>query len=375
LISIVFVFSKKSLIVNFFLKFREEIAITLIIIIFTYFTEIWGDNQGRVVAYKHIVWFLESFFIPLFLISAFKDIFQEKSWKDVIITIGTIASIITLFLILNPSINLLVRSSIIIDSLDVMSGGQEYRGFTLSEGASYSYGIIQGLILVFCLLSVRENLLYALPILPLFISIIFNSRIGLAPVAIGFFLMFVSRQMKFQYLIYITILIGFGYWFVNDSSFAKQNSDSLEWSLSIFEDTSNLLKGEDDNSNYSVLSNQMFFLPDEMIGVLFGEGKDVFMGLDRNSDMGYVIQIFRGGVFYLLILLLFLWLIFKKCYLVAPDKIFSSLFLLTILIVNIKGDALFVSSGFFRLFVFYYIYSLSIVNKNTSLKINKILVL
>jgi len=360
LISILYVLFKRTLFVNFIITFKQEIALTLLIATYAISTEMWGDNQGRMVAYKHIIWFLECFFIPIFFVAFFKDIFQSKNWENIIIFVGISASIITLFLIFNPGINAAIRSTVITDSLDVIGDSWDYRGFTIAEGSSYSYGIIQGLILSLCLLKIKENWLYILPILPLFISIIFNARIGLAPVAIVFVLMLLNKQFKIKYFLFISIIVIFGYWFVNDSFFAKQNSDSLEWGLSIFEDTNNFLSGNDNGSNYTTLSDNMLFFPDSAINIVFGEGNDVFLGVNRNSDMGYVIQIFRGGVFYLLLLLSFLWIIFKNSYLYAPNKILSILFVVTIIIVNIKGDAFFNSSSFFRLFIFYYIYSLSI---------------
>jgi hypothetical protein len=357
LISLVYVFFNSNKYIDFFWKFKTVIFFTFLIAFYAALTEVWGDNLGRIAAYRHIIWFLESFFIPMFFLSYFKDVFCEKSWVLIIVFLGSFASLVTLYLILNPSLNVLVRSSVIIDSLDVVNDGDwDFRGFTIAEGASYSYGVVQGLILAFCLIKSKESWLYMLPVLPLFISIIFNARVGLAPVALAFVLMLFNGQLKVKYFFFFSLVFIAGYWFVNDSSFAKQNSDSLEWGLSIFEDTSNFLSGKDNNSNYTALSEQMLFFPEKAIHVIFGEGRDIFLGVDKNSDMGYVLEIFRGGIIYLLFMLFFLWILFKKSYNISEDKFIPILFILTILIVNFKGDCFFVSNSFIRLFSFYYVY-------------------
>jgi hypothetical protein len=43
----------------------------------------------------------------------------------------------------------------------------------------------------------------------------------------------------------------------------------------------------------------MVFLPEKEINILFGEGRSVFDALGKDSDIGYINQIFIGGIFYL----------------------------------------------------------------------------
>lgn len=357
-ISFIYVFFQKSLLLNFLSTFKHEIFFTLSIAFYAFLTEIWGDQLGKIVAYQHIIWFLECFLIPVFLVFFFKDIFRKIPWENTIIIIGTIAALITLFLIINPEINAVVRLSIIMDTLDANSDSWDFRGFSLAEGSSYSYGIVQGLILAICLFKLKDSLYFIIPILLLFISIIFNARIGIAPVAVVLFLIFFLGKLNMKSIFLIIAIVIVGFWLLSESSFSQQNEDSLTWGLSIFEDTSNFIKGQDDSSNYSVLINDMSFFPNNLIHIIFGEGKDIFYATNNNSDIGYVLQIFRGGIVYLFIMLLFLWKLFKRNYKYAPNKFLPILFLITILIVNIKGNALFISHGFFRLFIFYYIYCL-----------------
>jgi len=250
----------------------------------------------------------------------------------------------------------------------------DFRGFTIAEGASFAYGVVQGLILSICLLLMLKNLKYFIPILFLFISIIFNARTGLVPVFIFIIILLINKQIKLKQILLTMILIFVIGYIVRYSIFAQQNETSLIWALSIFTDTQNFVKGNENSGNYSVLFNQFLFFPSDFLGLIFGKGVDVFGAGDRASDVGYVIQIFKGGILYLTLMLIFLWKLFIRNFKNASNKFLPILFFITIIIVNIKGNAFFLSSSFFRLFTFYYVYSIltsemNLLNSQTESKI------
>ena len=336
--------------------FKREISVTFLISFYIFSTQLWGESAGAVAAYSHVIWFLESFVISYFILSVFADFFTEKKWENLIVLVGTIAAVITLFLILNPSLNEYVRSNVIIETLDTVSESEwSFRGFSVAESSAYSYGIVQGLVLALCLFKVKDSPLYILPILLLFVSILFNARIGFVPAGFALALILFSGKIKLKSLVLLVLILFLGEWLLYDSAFSEQNESSLTWGLNFFSDTLNMVKGEDDGSNYTVLFNEMLFFPETLIGFLFGEGKDLF-GLRGGTDIGYILQLFKGGIVYLLLLLCFLWFLFKRSYKYSENKFIPILFFITILIVNIKGNAFFLSNGFFRLFISYYVY-------------------
>ena len=352
-------FFKKNYCLTLSLILKLNFFFTFILASYALFTVTWGAGDGQRVAYQHIIWFLESFFISVFFVTFFQDVLQKITWEKSIILVGLVASLITVFLILNPSVNEFIRSSVIIDSLEQQEGTDwDFRGFSISDGAAFSYGVIQGLILAFCFFRLKDSLWYFAPIFLLFISIIFNARIGIAPVAISLILLLFSKQLKIRIFLIIAVIVITGNWFFNNSSFSQENEKSLEWGLSIFEDTFNFIQGEDDSSNYSVLTDDMSFLPNKSIHIIFGEGRSVFGIAEKSSDIGYVNQIFMGGIMYLGIMLIFLWYLYRKCRENSTNRIFVMLFVLTILVANIKGDAFFMPNGFTRLFIFYYVYQM-----------------
>jgi hypothetical protein len=107
----------------------------------------------------------------------------------------------------------------------------------------------------------------------------------------------------------------------------------------------------------------MFFFPKNTNEFLFGTGEDIFLNIKRSSDVGYVLQIFKGGIFYLIILLFFLILMYRRVRRIDHDKFLPIFFILVILIANIKGDSLFLSGGFFRLFTLYYVYEILLIKE------------
>lgn len=348
------IISKKGYL--FITLFKNEIIFSLILILYSSLIVFWGDGTAFKVPYTHLVWFLECFVIPFFLMFFFKDIFQKRSWEYIIVNTGLIASLITLFLILYPEINFFIRDAVIRDiPINISDPKTLNRGFTIAENSTYGYGIIQGLILVICLMSIKKNYLYALPIVFLFVSILFNARIGFACVIIGILLMLLRRRIKIlNIFIFVAVLI-IGYIFLFKSNFSKNYLDSLQWGFDFFKDTLNYITGNEQHiSNYSILEKMIFF-PSKIINIIFGEGRIVFYAT-RHSDIGYINQIFIGGIVYLFLLLSFLFYMFLRNIKITTNKLLTILFFLTLIVVNIKGDAFFVPSGFFRLITFYYVY-------------------
>jgi len=356
--------SKKSQ--SFITLFKNEIFFCIILIIYSIFAGFSGNGTAYDVPYKHLIWFLESFCIPYFFMYYFKDLILKKTWEAIIVQIGFIASLITLFLILNPEINIYIRESIIRESLTSANYAEKWlRGFTIAENSVYDYGIIQGLILSVCIISVKKNILYAIPVLFLFISILFNARIGFSVLIITISLMVLRRNISVKHILFFSLSISVAYFLLSQSELYRNNVESFKWGLSFFEDTIKFSKGQDSSSGYSIMIENMVFLPSNIVGLLFGEGRTVFAGI-KQSDIGYINSIFIGGIFYLLLILFFLYYMFKRNIKHTTNILLSLTFFLTLIVANIKGNALFMPLGFSRLITFYYIYCILLKNQSKS---------
>lgn len=327
-----------------------------------------GNGSAITVPYSHLVWFLECFIIPIFLLTFFKDIFEKYSWESLVVIAGTIAAFITIFLINNPEINLWMRGSVIVDSLDTTGKEWSFRGYTFAESSAFGYGVIQGIFFAICLFSLKKSNLYFIPLIPLLTSILFNARVGFVVVIISLILMLVYKRIKIKGLIATGVLIFITVLFYNNSAFINENKTTIEWGMTFFDETFSFLSaGDTSNSTFGALAGTMLFFPKTFFGLIFGEGRTVFAQQSMDSDIGYVNQIFTGGLIYIGIMLFFLWYMYKRNLKYATDKLYPILFFLTIITVNFKGSVFFMSHSFFRLFILYYIYCIFIAEE----KINK----
>lgn len=363
LIAILYIVAKKKTI-YFIHLFKNEILFTLILVAYSLLTSLLGDGSALTVPYKHVIWFMECFIVPSFFMFFFKDIFHRLAWETVVVPVGFFASLITFYLIMNPDINFIIRTSVIENAEKVSSQYSIFRGYSIADGANFSYGIVQGLILSICLLSIKKNILYVVPIFFLAISILFNSRIGFSVVLVSMLLILIFKEYKFSTIVSICIVLYLGTYILFESSFYQSNEQSIKWGVRIFQDTQRF-DVEDANSNYYNLY-RMLVLPSSLAGIFFGEGKTLFASIYQ-SDIGFINQMFIGGLVYLIAMLLFLWFIFWRNYKYSTNRIYPFLFLFSLLVVNIKGDALFVPSGFFRLISFYYVYCIFMVENDTKI--------
>lgn len=311
---------------------------------------------------KNILIFLQSFFVPF----AFVHILRNKLGYSVydmlhfFVNIAIIQSFFVILMLLFPSfrefsfLNLMNFSE---DSKELHPFLWHIRSFGLSSQYLFAYPIFQGIAIMFAIiLSITRSLKYIIPVPLIIVSIIFNARIGFVPIIVftlvlllsaSFLLKIktISRIIKLFLIVSIVLILStillVRYEFID--TFAK----TLQWISSDFE------SGESQTA--SILISKHLFFPDSTLGIIFGEGRYLFMNSleTKSSDIGYINNIFFGGFFYVFLITLYLCLISILSYCYTNDfyirVIIFSIFL-TVLIVNIKGFA-FQGSSFFNLFL------------------------
>lgn len=351
LLGFIGLFLKKKAI-SFFKQFKFDFLLFLILVVYTFLATILGEGAAKDLPYMQFIWFLESYIISVFFYAYFSKIFEKFSFEKIIVWIGFLASIITVYLITHPAANLYVRSSVIMDSLDLLEKPEFYRGFSIAESSSYIYGILLGIIASISLLVLKKNMLYLFIIVFLLVAIMFNARTGLFIFAFSLILSLLRGEFNYKIIFYfISLMVVINIVFFT-SSFYANNEESFKWIFGAFNSTKSI-DVNDENSNYSFLY-QMIFLPDTVMGFFLGNGK-MPMNSSGGSDIGYIRHIYIGGILLLLIELSFLYYLFKRSITNSASKSIDYIFLSAILIANFKGDAFFVPSGFIRLFILYYV--------------------
>lgn len=314
-------------------------------------------KDGVMLAYKHMQAFFETFVIGYFLSEIIK--YYKIDILKYIIFIGVIASLITIYLLLNPMKSVHIRTNVITDSLvDLGYDAKQHmwRSFGVAEGLTSIYGVIQGFLAALCVINIEKSILYLLPIPFLVLAAFVNARTGLLIflVPVPFFLMYTLRWKK-GFVIYIAVLtlaICLYMFFLND-----EIKETVEWGFSMFKDIGNLMSGEK-TGNIKVLLEDMLFFPKNEMSFLFGTGSMAISEKGKTSDISFINQIFIGGFFYMFIIFLFLVYLTIFSYRRTKSFSFATLVFCSLMFMNIKGMDPTLPNGLVRL-LFLYLFSVS----------------
>lgn len=322
------------------------------IIIYSLFREV---IQSEIVFfYLQISMLIETTILPICMIIIYKQIKPDGDLLNEIILLGTIASLFTLGLILNPALDDFVKYNLLRTT--------EYtefvakRTFGFAEGLTFSYGTVQGLILAIILLRIGKNSAYYFLVPLFFISILFNSRTGFTPVVVALFLSLIINFNVKKIMIFTVIFFTF-YYVYNSTDLVYEYKQTIEWGLDFFIQSSDFLSNKSNESNtLTTLFNDMAIFPNSTTEWIFGTGENLFVNINHSSDVGYIIQLYYGGLFYVLLIFLIVSRIILNIKKITPSyKTLFIVLIVCILLFNIKGN-LFSPSGILRTIMLVYIY-------------------
>ena len=326
-----------------------------------------NEGNAESTPYSLIIWLLEIFFIPIMIVEKVFPKINQYSFASIIIGIGVFASLISVFMLLNPSITNFVLGSVIVKPYD---NAFDYwlRCFGIAEGLTNSYGIIQGVLGSLCLiLGNRRKWYYYLFLILFALSAIINARTGIIALIITICFKFVYSSIKTKVsFVTISIVLYFLFIFVINK-YAEDFVATLEHVSNFFTSTSDYIFKGEKNDYYGALDTFIQF-PDTFVGFIFGEGITLFGAYNRaSSDISYINQIFTGGLIFLIGLLAIQIFIYRKLLKLYPDKFFVCLLFLTALIINFKGVGFCISESYSRFVML--LYAVLIHNKYFTNKI------
>jgi hypothetical protein len=352
-------------------KFKYELFFFSLIIIYSFIRDI---SSGSIVFfYQNLLILLEAFLIAFFLIALFNNNQINKGpdkFINILIILSFVASLITLFLILNPDINDAIKFEYM--KYDkVLWKYQLNRGYGITDELLFTYGIVQGIILCFCITKMFSNVLYIIPVPFIFLSIFVNARIGLIPL---FFLpFFIKIPLKIKLLstkistkelwrilflfIIISLITVIGLNFLTED-IKESIIARFDWAITFFNETKDFLFGTKTTTynNYKALFGEMVIFPQTLGTWIFGEGKLLFVDSERTTDIGYLLMLNYGGIVYMMLFFVILTYMFIRLIKsVKEKKYLFYILILTILAANYKG-LFFISKPGFRLFILIYIY-------------------
>lgn len=315
-------------------SFKKIGLLFFLLVLFSYVRELF--TYELVFFPSNILLFIETTFLPFFIYYYLKKIKPNGDIIKEIIYVGFFASLISIAMITNEGLANYIRYNLL--KTDFYTDIVAHRAFGFAEGLTFSFGTIQGIILSLCIFYSKSNKVYILFIPFLFISIMFNARIGFLPVVIASIIYFILNFSIKRVATIVTILLVTIVAFSGSTLFEKY-SDNIEWGLDFFFQASNFLSGSKSDNTLDTLTGDMAVLPQTQIDWLVGSGENIFTRAIRNSDVGYFIQINYGGIVYIgLICLIFAYLIIQNFKVSKQYRWIFAVLVLTFIISNFKGN-------------------------------------
>nr|WP_199156606.1 hypothetical protein [Pedobacter sp. ASV2] len=334
---------------KYLVAIKYYIILILVVIFFSFLREI-NNPQGFVFFIPNLMLIFEIFIIPIGIIMFYNDLKRDDLILETI-KLASIAGLITFMLILNSSLSDFVRYNLLKN--DEFTESLAHRTFGISESLTFSYGLIQGLMVPLVLFYSKKNInvLYTLPLF--FISVLFNARIGFVPILLGLIFYFI---LNFKVKQVLFLFFGFlaGYLLLFQTKLFEEQKQTIEWGLDFFTQLSDFSSGQrtTGGNTFDTLFGDMLVLPENSWEWLFGTGRNIFVNaFGESSDVGYIIQLAYGGVFYISIFGFILYNLYEFSKVKnSEEKYLGVLCIVIMLIANVKGN-FFTTVGIFRLMV------------------------
>lgn len=302
------------------------------------------------------LWLLFCTVVPFFITEALITKIKYMTFWEFIIELGFIASIISCIALFSRPFNDFLRNIQLELNTEggVLDMQLDFRAFGFADLLTSAYGYIQGLIASLCLFLIdKQHKRYILYIVLLFISVVINARTGLFPIGLTIFYLSINSILNFK----IGLLIKYiatsvlGVFLV--IMVLMQFPDIIDFVQDFIDQLSLIfLEDEFENSAYS----KMLIFPNTTTGLVFGEGHSIFGSETMDSsDIGYVNQIFIGGLVFVITLVIYELFIYSSILKMSKEKAFATIFFISILIFNYKGVNFYsFSVSYLRLWILYY---------------------
>lgn len=230
---------------------------------------------------------------------------SEEHFLKALLIAGSIATIITIVCLLNPSFQDYVRNQIIQVGEKDYIYNNDYRGFGIASAHTSNYGFTLGFLTGLGCFYLTQNkwFLYCIPFM--IIAGLVNSRTSLI-IAAAMIIIFLVRAQKKLYAFFVGCL-GFLLFTYFDSFILifGLSDRTYEWLMSFQQQMMSVAESGDLTASHagSEIFGRMIIWPETTEQWIIGRGYDIFRakGEIGNSDNGWIRQLNYGGIIYLLI--------------------------------------------------------------------------
>ena len=341
--------------VRLYLKsYKIEFVLSFLMLI--YVTSICAINGTEQQGTNIALWIVSTVFVPVFLIEQFFHGNKSFVFFDLIILVGFIASLFSCTALFYPPFNSFLRSiQVTREFTDFAEMQFSFRYFGLAINLSNAYGYVQGLLASLCLLRLNKTRKrYIIYFFTFIISVVVNARTGLFPIFLTLVYLLTKSFLKFDVWTMSKIASGSTVIIVLIMYLLSINSEVEAFFFDFFTQISDLLFSNDSGIEDSVYYTMIRF-PETTIGFIFGEGRSLFNEETfENSDIGYVNQLFIGGIIFVSMLLMYEYCLYYRIKQRSKEIVFSTIFFISILVFNYKGVNFYTSCSFVKLWMLYY---------------------
>lgn len=320
-------------------------------------------NHSFSFIYSNIVLIVESIVIAIYIAYFFfKNKYDNNKLLLSIVSIGLIQALFAILMFCVRDLQELFIKLCIYRGFDPVPFEQfkNYRFFGFSSELTFTMPIVQILITYIALIKVKFNIKNQLVLkiiisLLLLFSAIINARISIVILLICFFLYYIFtifdkktslKKKKIVNLIVLSCILGIIILFLINSIF---NIEQLDWILTSIKEILMIfgikIGSVDEINTFSLLFNSIKF--PNIKDIWFGLGINIFNTEFYRSDIGYLNNIWYGGIVYCIaIYTCFLKFIFSKKKIMKNDLLFKLILIFVFFISNIKGNVFGVNSLF-----------------------------
>lgn len=368
LVSFIYAVFNFPVFLKYIREYKKELWLIALMMLYLSVMLLFHSNSEVQGASRLIELVLTLLFIPIFLVNVVLSKHKNKGFLNIIIHVGLIAALITSFCLIFPSVQSFIRGIQTERELASLERLDELfiRGFGLGGNLTSSYGYMMGICGGICLLRLNTLRWYYIFYILLFVlGAAVNARTGIIAVVIASVLMLIKQVKHFSIsygiaLFLILCLLIWGYrsmevYLPNAYHFV---SDFVDFFLS-----------KDDYRTSSYV--RMLHFPKTTLGLWFGDAKDVMgSGGYDSSDIGFVRDIYLGGLVFLSLLMLEQFIMYRKMMHRSGDVLFIIFLSLSVLVFYYKGFMPYISSAVTRFVTLYYfVLVYNKIHKNNIIKI------
>lgn len=370
LIAVIYLVVNYRQVFRFMRQYLKLKVVFLLMLVFLYTLAIFiFRNDDLAFIYSSIVLPLEVAVISIYIAFFFKkNGYSKRDLVYSLIRVGIVQAVIALAMFIfrdfqNLFIELCIERGFDSSAIEIF---RDYRFFGFSSELTFTMPIIQIFIAYLMIFYLKtkaayEKIIKAVLVVLVLFSAVMNARISIIIIAIIYICYYISiflsrkkNKSTFRFLNILTVSIVFAVvlLFVINDFF---NIKHLDWVLTSIREMLMIFGiqiGQVDKVNtFSMLFGSVQFPTG--LDLVFGSGIDIFNNDGYRTDIGYLVNIWYGGILYCG-LLFFCLINFLRQYLNDKDKLVITVFIISIFICNVKGNIFNVNSmiNFMAMYVF-----------------------